>query len=262
MYNKDQITEFYYFDESVKFCYSYRKYNNSTDDSFLQNYPIYKDDSFCKNKLYNDKSKIISYRGNMYINCSVKNKHVKLFFESENDSFSVFKYLNTYYVKLKNKWINKINKKFKYYDKEFIGSHIRTFGFFKDLKDRSVLHSFNITEVFEIFYVFITDHSLPFYLASDSLILKKFIYTELSKNNIFINTDLILTDHSYAYNNRIEINTVLDLEILSKALFLVLTSRSTYSTTIYLKNINCDLQKCKFISPFIRKYDLLQKNKN
>lgn len=119
-----------------------------------------------------------------------------------------------------------------------------------------------MSEVYDKFNDLIMEYSLPFYLASDSLILKQHIYSKFNIIDIFIYTDLVKTDHSYVYNRRIELNTILDIEILSKAIDLILTSRSTYSTTIYLKNVNCKNQKCKFISPFIRNHDIIQKKKN
>lgn len=165
-------------------------------------------------------------------------------------------------IRLKKKWLNKISNVFQFYNSDYIGSHIRTFGFFKDIKDKNVLFSFNISCVYENLLEFWNKYKYTIYFASDSSYLKKYIYYKLVNENISVLVNQNKSKHSFVNVKNIDESTIFDIEILSNAHYLVLTWTSTYSKTIYIKNKNCNRNNCKFIIPFIRNVDLtLEKKK-
>lgn len=166
-------------------------------------------------------------------------------------------------IRLKRKWFNKISNFYRYFKSDYIGSHIRTFGYFKDIKDDNVLYSFNETFVFVNIIEFWYKYKYTIYLASDSSYLKKYIYEKLMNRNISVTINPNKSHHSYINSKRIDKSTIFDIEILSNAHYLILTLKSTYSITIYIKNKNCNVFNCKFISPFQRNFDLNAiKNRN
>lgn len=165
-------------------------------------------------------------------------------------------------IKLKMKWFNKIQSFYKYFKEYYIGSHIRTFGYFKDIKDKNVLYSFNETSVYVNIIYFWNKYNCTIYFASDSSYLKNYIYAKLIDENISVTTNLNKSHHSFVNDKRIDEDTIIDIEILSNAHYLILTWTSTYSKTIYIKNKNCNIKNCIFISPFIRNIDIINKKES
>lgn len=135
--------------------------------------------------------------------------------------------------------------------KKYIGSHIRTWGFFKDFKDflakerfDSSVTTFNIKRVTKAIRSFIRKYKKQLYLSSESIRLKEIIKEILEKQKKVFHSNMVNISHNRASKEVIGLDIVIDIEILGNADALLLSADSSFSKTVFFKNRNCLKSRC------------------
>lgn len=212
----------------------------------------YQQDEYCYSKLWNDRAPVIIYDTNNIRKCGNKIIRLKSKYLTKIDEELKISFRER--MELKPSYRDKIIEIFPLYMYRYSGVHIRTWGFFNDFKDiiskenfKNKISTFNLERVRSTIMDFVKSFRMDIYLASESIKIKEIVMKDMEKTEFKFYCQMISVIHSKTSNKRFDFNLLADIEMLSNADSLLLSSSSSLSQAISLKNKNCDLGKCKYV---------------
>lgn len=217
----------------------------------------YTEDDFCTAGLWNDQSYIISYDTYNFRTCNLRKHFPNITIDSTSMLYR--KIISNNFI-LKDKYKKYINEKWPTLRNSYVGSHVRTWGYFRDFKDfidekrfETRINTFNLEKVIKMVVGLANTYKKQLFFSSESIKLKGIIKEKIEKAGFIFLSNMIDVTHSRVSNATLGLDIVIDMEILSNASALVLSLESTFSQTIFFKNENCLQHKCRIVSN-LKKY--------
>lgn len=134
----------------------------------------------------------------------------------------------------------------------YIGGHIRTWGYFNNFKDfigkerfDTKVSTFNTSKVNSTILTMIRKYYIPFFLSTESIKLKEIIKKSVEGLGFSFMAYMEKVSHSRSSDKEsFGIDIIIDIEILTYVEALILSADSTFSKTLGFKNKNCFIKKC------------------
>lgn len=271
VHNLDYFSE-YYIINNINFDSTIEKNFNKLIN--IKNSKRYNRFNVCTSNLINNQDNYIIYNDAGISSCKpilFKKTFSKLSIKKTNniiiDSDFVLRIQYNIYSKYffkTPKAINLVNEYLTDLPKKFNGIHVRTYGYFNDFNERTTDLEFNISKIDEYFLDSIKTKKVKnYYIASDSIKMKKYIDEFGKLNNIFVFYSNKNVSHSRNNRKFLERNVFYELEVMSMSLELLLTNLSSFSMLILFKNKNCFIyNKCLFMNFYVKRgkdYDTFRK---